>query len=98
MPGVDRAAACRARDIAYLPQTADIDRSFPIWVSISSALGLWRALRPFRRHRRRERARRSKRAIAAVGLNGFETRAIGTLSGGQMQRMLFARLLLQDAP
>src|SRR5581483_6300179 len=36
-------------------------------------------------------------AIAAVGLTGFEQRAIGTLSGGQMQRMLFARLLVQDA-
>src|SRR5581483_10024669 len=38
-----------------------------------------------------------ERAIEAVGLTGFERRAIGTLSGGQMQRMLFARLLLQDA-
>jgi zinc/manganese transport system ATP-binding protein len=37
------------------------------------------------------------RALASVGLNGFENRAIGTLSGGQMQRMLFARVLLQDA-
>jgi zinc/manganese transport system ATP-binding protein len=36
-------------------------------------------------------------AIEAVGLTGFERRPIGTLSGGQMQRMLFARLLLQDA-
>jgi len=36
-------------------------------------------------------------AIAAVGLTGFEGRSIGTLSGGQMQRALFARLLLQDA-
>jgi zinc/manganese transport system ATP-binding protein len=34
---------------------------------------------------------------SAVGLTGFEQRPIGTLSGGQMQRMLFARLLLQDA-
>src|SRR5262249_44880004 len=32
-----------------------------------------------------------------VGLTGFEGRAISTLSGGQMQRMLFARLLLQNA-
>jgi len=38
-----------------------------------------------------------EQAIAAVGLTGFEDRAIATLSGGQMQRMLFARLLLQDA-
>ena len=36
-------------------------------------------------------------SVAAVGLNGFEERPIGTLSGGQMQRALFARLLLQDA-
>ena len=38
-----------------------------------------------------------EQAIGAVGLTGFEDRAIATLSGGQMQRMLFARLLLQDA-
>jgi zinc/manganese transport system ATP-binding protein len=36
-------------------------------------------------------------AIGAVGLSGFERRPIGTLSGGQMQRMLFARLIAQDA-
>jgi zinc/manganese transport system ATP-binding protein len=36
-------------------------------------------------------------ALAAVGLTGFERRPIATLSGGQMQRALFARLLLQDA-
>ena len=43
--------------------------------------------------------RRSKvfDAISAVGLTGLEDRTIGTLSGGQMQRMLFARLLLQNA-
>ena len=40
---------------------------------------------------------RIEQAIAAVGLTGFEDRSIATLSGGQMQRMLFARLLLQDA-
>ena len=53
--------------------------------------------RPVRRHRPPRTATRSKHAIAAVGLTGFEPRPIGTLSGGQMQRMLFARLLLQDA-
>ncbi len=43
-------------------------------------------------------ATRSSRRIAAVGLTGFEQRPIGTLSGGQMQRMLFARLLLAGRP
>ena len=33
----------------------------------------------------------------AVGLGGFEQRSIGSLSAGQFQRVLFARLLLQDA-
>ena len=41
--------------------------------------------------------RKVHEAIAAVGLTGFEGRPIGSLSGGQMQRTLFARLLLQDA-
>jgi zinc/manganese transport system ATP-binding protein len=36
-------------------------------------------------------------ALMAVGLGGFENRVIGALSGGQLQRALFARLLLQDA-
>ena len=36
-------------------------------------------------------------AIEAVGLGGFERRPIDTLSVGQFQRVLFARLLLQDA-
>lgn len=85
-----------AQEIAYLPQAAEIDRSFPINVYDMVAMGLWGQAGPFGGVGRS--ARRSiELAIAAVGLTGFEDRAIGTLSGGQMQRMLFARLLLQDA-
>ena len=85
-----------SRDIAYLPQSADIDRSFPISVFDFVGTGLWRATGLFGGI---GKAAREKilRAIASVGLNGFENRPIGTLSGGQMQRMLFARVLLQDA-
>ena len=36
-------------------------------------------------------------ALDAVGLAGFAERPIDTLSGGQLQRALFARVLLQDA-
>jgi zinc/manganese transport system ATP-binding protein len=84
------------RDIAYLPQTADIDRTFPIAVFDFVGTGLWRATGFFGGMGRSARDKIT-RALAAVGLNGFENRPIGTLSGGQMQRMLFARLLLQDA-
>ena len=83
-------------DIAYLPQAAEIDRTFPINVYDLVAMGLWRRTGVFGGIGRNERAT-IEQAIAAVGLTGFEDRAIGTLSGGQTQRMLFARLLLQDA-
>src|SRR3954469_20380370 len=84
------------RDIAYLPQTVDIDRSFPISVFDFVGSGLWRSTGPFGAMGKSAGARIAQ-ALAAVGLNGFENRPIGTLSGGQMQRMLFARVLLQDA-
>jgi zinc/manganese transport system ATP-binding protein len=88
--GLDR------RDIAYLPQSVDVDRSFPISVFDFVGTGLWRSIGFF--GGMGKDARESiARALAAVGLNGFENRGIGTLSGGQMQRMLFARVLLQDA-
>jgi zinc/manganese transport system ATP-binding protein len=84
------------QDIAYLPQVAEIDRSFPINVYDMVAMGLWRSKGLFGGIGLNDRDR-IEHAIEAVGLTGFERRPIGTLSGGQMQRMLFARLLLQDA-
>jgi zinc/manganese transport system ATP-binding protein len=86
----------KTRDIAYLPQAAELDRSFPINVYDLVAMGLWRRTGLFGGVGARERGR-IHHAIEAVGLTGFESRPIGTLSGGQMQRVLFARLLLQDA-
>jgi len=86
----------KVRDIAYLPQAAELDRSFPINVYDLVAMGLWRKTGLFGGIGAKERERLHA-AIAAVGLTGFEQRPIGSLSGGQMQRVLFARLLLQDA-
>jgi zinc/manganese transport system ATP-binding protein len=84
------------RAIAYLPQIADIDRSFPISVIDFVSTGLWRTTGILGGIDKAAR-KRIAQAIAAVGLTGFENRGIGTLSGGQMQRLLFARVLLQDA-
>src|SRR6266498_3993129 len=84
------------QDIAYLPQAAEIDRSFPINVYDIVAMGLWRRAGLFGGIGPTARAK-VEAAIAAVGLTGFEARPLGSLSGGQMQRTLFARLLLQDA-
>lgn len=83
-------------DIAYLPQQIEIDRSFPISVFDCVAMGLWRkigALRGLDAERNNEIAR----ALTTVGLQDLASRPVGALSGGQFQRVLFARLLLQDA-
>lgn len=88
--------AIKREDIAYLPQQSEIDKSFPLTVMDLVAMGLWREVGPFGRLKRAHLGR-VEAALATVGLTGFEKRAIGSLSGGQMQRTLFARLLLQDA-
>ena len=84
------------RGFAYLPQLSEIDRTFPLSVIDLVAMGLWREIGSFGKLTEPQYAR-VEAAIAAVGLTGFEKRVIGSLSGGQMQRALFARLLLQDA-
>jgi len=96
LSGTIRRSDLPARDVAYLPQAAEVDRSFPVDVYDLVAMGLWRRTGLFGGISRADRSR-IEDAIAAVGLSGFEARPIGTLSGGQMQRTLFARLLLQDA-
>jgi zinc/manganese transport system ATP-binding protein len=89
--GVSRA------NMAYLPQQAEIDRSFPVAVFDFVAMGLWRKRGAFRGFDAHDREAVGI-ALASVGLDGFERRPIGSLSGGQTQRLLFARVLLQDAP
>jgi len=96
LSGTIRRSDLPAREVAYLPQAAEVDRSFPIDVYDLVAMGLWRRTGLFGGISRADRGK-IEDAIAAVGLSGFEARPIGTLSGGQMQRTLFARLLLQDA-
>jgi len=82
--------------IAYLPQQAEIDRSFPISVLDCVLLGYWSRAGLFRRMTR-EMVQRAERALVSVGLDGFAQRSIASLSVGQFQRVLFARILLQDA-
>src|SRR5215204_4784003 len=96
LAGMIERGGLKPQDIAYLPQAAEIDRSFPINVYDMVAMGLWRRTGLFGGVDRKLRDT-VEHALAGVGLTGFEGRAISTLSGGQMQRMLFARVLLQDA-
>jgi zinc/manganese transport system ATP-binding protein len=85
----------RAR-VAYLPQLAEIDRDFPMTVRDCVLLGCWPATGAWGRVGSAQLTRVDA-ALHAVGLQGFEHRSVGSLSSGQLQRVLFARMLVQDA-
>lgn len=81
---------------AFMPQQGDFDRSFPISTRDFVAMGAWRRVGPWRAFNAAERER-LEAAMQAVGLADFGRRPLATLSGGQLQRALFARLMLHDA-
>lgn len=82
--------------IAYLPQASGLQRDFPVTVLQLVSTGLWhragslRAVTP-------GMLRQAQQALEQVGLHGMDGRDIGSLSAGQFQRALFARLIVQDA-
>lgn len=82
--------------IAYLPQQSELDLTFPARVVDLVSMGLWQKRGLLGRFRAEDRAA-VQEALMAVGLEGFENRPLDTLSGGQLQRALFARVLVQDA-
>lgn len=84
------------QEIAYLPQTAEIDRHFPLNLEDLVSLGTWRKNGAFR-GLSNDCLEEAKGALRQVGLAGMEKRQIASLSSGQFQRALFARLILQDA-
>lgn len=90
------ACARNYRRLAYLPQQSEIDRSFPARVVDLVSLGFWQDRGFLGRIGREDRARLAA-CLDRVGLSGFEKRPLDSLSGGQMQRALFARTMLQDA-
>src|SRR5471030_2826801 len=89
-PRVEGRIECAARRIAYLPQQAEIDRSFPIPVLDTVLLGRWSrfggfaAAKPVDIHD-------AQHAIEAVGLHGFERRPIDTLSVCQFFFLMIRR-------
>jgi len=82
--------------LAYLPQRSGLNLDFPLRVADFVSLGHWPRLGAFSRVSREQR-QAVDAALAQVGMAGFEKRALDSLSGGQLQRILFARLLLEDA-
>jgi len=84
------------KKIAYVEQKSDIDHTFPIKVKECVSLGTYTGLKVFQKLGAKEWSRVSE-ALQKVNLLDYENRQIGELSGGQFQRVLLARCLVQEA-
>lgn len=82
-------------EIALLSQHHGVDRNFPMTVSDWLSLGLWRTSGIASNANHKGDGRRCmQQALAEVELQGFENRSLNALSGGQFQRLRFARISL----
>jgi zinc/manganese transport system ATP-binding protein len=82
--------------MGYLPQVGEIDRSFPMSVFDTVLLGFLQQsgiMGGIHKHQRHE----AFHALEKVGMESFASRPVAALSSGQFQRVLFARLMVQNA-
>lgn len=86
----------RCKDVAYVPQRAHVDWSFPISVWDVVMLGRTTHIGFFRAAGKRDRAQ-VQHSLELVHMTGLAHRQIGELSGGQQQRVFIARALAQEA-
>ena len=84
-----------ARYVAVVPQ----EPSTPPWMTVAEYVLLGRTphLGPLAKEGRRDREA-AARALARLDLLTFGNRRLGTLSGGEKQRVVVARALAQEAP
>lgn len=81
--------------MGYLPQYNTIDKKFPISVEEVVLSGLNTQKKLWKRFSAKQHEQ-VKKVITRMGLNGLENRAIGELSGGQIQRALLGRAIVSN--
>lgn len=86
----------RKTKIAYVPQTGSTDRDFPVTVFDVALMGRYPHLGWFKRPKKKDREIAFE-MLKKVGMEKYVHRQIGTLSGGQEQRVFLARALAQQA-
>ena len=94
--GTVRLDGGRPASVGYLPQVTEIDRDYPVSTLEFVALGGWRRFGPFRAPPE-DLLARVRSALHAVGMQSTAASRISDLSVGQFRRILFARLIVQDA-
>ncbi len=83
-------------NVAYVEQKINIDYNFPIKVRECVSLGLYSKIGIFKKLKKSD-WQKVDDALKLVGLEKFSNRQISELSGGQFQRVLIARCLVQEA-
>ncbi|MEU1985311.1 metal ABC transporter ATP-binding protein [Nocardia sp. NPDC019395] len=94
--GAKPAAARRAGVLGYVPQSEDVDWTFPLSVRDVVTTGRYGRMGFTRRVRREDRAAVDE-ALERVELTELADRQIGRLSGGQRKRAFVARGIAQGA-
>ena len=79
--------------VGYLPQTRDIDTDFPISVGDIVASGMNSPRRLFGGYSKEQR-RMAEETMRTIGIDDMKHRPVKALSGGELQRVLFARALV----
>ncbi len=85
-----------AKKTAYLEQKENIDKTFPITAFQCVLMGTYPALGFLKKPGKAEKVA-ALEALDRVQMADFKDRQIGELSGGQFQRVLIARALVQNA-
>ena len=84
------------KKVAYVEQKIHIDYNFPIKVKECVSLGLYPSI-PLFHTLKASHWKKVAEALEIVGLSDYADRQISQLSGGQFQRVLIARCLVQEA-
>ena len=83
-------------NLAYLPQQSSLDKTFPLSVKDIVSMGFWPQLGVGKGMNLAQQYT-LEHTLEVMGLKSVANHSLDTLSGGQFQRVLFARLMLQDA-
>lgn len=91
----DKGQKLPSLNIGYLPQINQIDKKFPISISEVILSGLTMRKQLFRRHSTEDK-QKVKMVAERLGIGHLLSRAIGELSGGQLQRVLLGRAIIDN--
>ncbi|KEJ90526.1 manganese/iron ABC transporter ATP-binding protein [Sulfitobacter donghicola] len=93
--GVPVKEALKRNIVAYVPQSEEVDWSFPVLVEDVVMMGRYGHMGFFRRPSKTDHAAVTD-ALERVNMIDFRHRQIGELSGGQRKRVFLARALAQE--